>query len=106
MTDNFIIVLSTCPDRETARDIANLLLENNLCACANIVPGIESVYHWEGDIESSLEYLLLIKTRADAYTKIEKIILTHHPYELPEIIAVPISAGLAEYLSWIDNNVS
>jgi periplasmic divalent cation tolerance protein len=106
MTDNFIIILSTCPDRATAYSIARILLENNLCACANIVPGVESVYHWEGDIESSEEHLLLIKTRADAYEKIEKTIVTHHPYELPEIIAVPISAGLPEYLSWIDNNVS
>jgi periplasmic divalent cation tolerance protein len=106
MTDNFIIILSTCPDRKTAYGIARILLEKNLCACANILPGIESVYHWEGDIESSQEYLLLIKTRADAYAKIEKTIVTHHPYELPEIIAVPIEAGLPEYLSWIDNNVS
>jgi len=103
--DKFHIVLCTCPDQATARKIATILLEKQQCACVNILPGVESIYKWQGKIESSEEYLIIIKSIKEAYPAIEQLILTNHPYELPEIIAVSIETGLPNYLSWIKNNV-
>lgn len=105
MTSDYQIVLSTCPDAATARTIATALVERGLAACVNIVPGIESVYRWQGAIEQESELLLLIKSRADAYAALEQAILELHPYELPEVIAVPLSTGLPAYLGWIDANL-
>ncbi len=98
------IVLNTCPDEETAREIASLLIEQQLAACVNIIPAIESVYRWQDKVEFATEYLLIIKTQSDCYTELENTIQTLHPYELPEIVAVPIEAGLPAYLDWINNN--
>lgn len=106
MPDNYQMLFCTCPNKTSARAIASLLVENNLAACVNIIPSIESVYQWEGKIETAQEELLIIKSRLDKYDEIEQQILDHHPYELPEIIAVTIDAGLSAYLSWIDKNVS
>ena len=105
MPDKFQVVLNTCPDRDTAETLATSLLENKLCACVNIIPGIESVYQWNGKIEKNQEQLLIIKSTKDAYLRIEKHILDKHPYELPEVIAVSIENGLPDYLTWISNNV-
>lgn len=97
------LVLSTCPDRDTARQLAERLLEQKLAACANIVPGLESIYEWKGKIERDSEVLLIIKTRLDHYERVESTIQQHHPYELPEILKVSLSGGLRGYLDWIDN---
>ncbi len=105
MSDNFHIVLSTCPDKASASRIARLLVKNQLCACVNIIPGVESVYQWKDQIKSSQEYLLIIKSIKTAYSQIEQHIMANHPYELPEIIAVSVDTGLPDYLSWIKNNV-
>jgi len=105
MSDIFHIVLSCCPDNKSATRIAHLLVEKQLCACVNIVPGVQSVYQWKGKIESSQEHLLIIKSIKTAYSQIEQHIVKNHPYELPEIIAVSIDTGLPDYLSWIDLNV-
>lgn len=105
MTTNHQIVLSTCPDAATARTIATALVEQGLAACVNIVPGIESVYQWQGKIENSAELLLIIKTRADHYPALEQALRALHPYELPEVVAVPLATGLPAYLGWIDANL-
>ncbi len=105
MNTNRLIVFCTCPDRETALRLAETLVDRELAACANVVPGLTSVYRWQGRRETAEESLLLIKTRADAYPELEEAIRALHPYELPEIIAVPIEQGLAAYLAWIDNGV-
>jgi periplasmic divalent cation tolerance protein len=97
------IILCTCPDKDTAEKIARLLLNDKLTACVNILPGITSMYLWHEQIESAQEQLLLIKAKKSCYEAIEKTIIEHHPYELPEIIAVPIENGLPEYLHWIDS---
>lgn len=101
MSNKYHLVLCTCPDQDCAQHLATMLIEGNLAACVNILPGIMSVYRWQGKIENSQEQLLLIKARADMYAQIEKMIVAHHPYELPEVIAVPIQNGLAGYLSWV-----
>ena len=100
------IIFCTCPNQESAEGIANHLIGQKLAACVNIIAGITSVYEWEGNIESSQEHLLFIKSHRDKYTAIEGAIKTLHPYELPEIIAVPIDRGLPEYLQWINTCLS
>ncbi|WP_455197875.1 divalent-cation tolerance protein CutA [Kaarinaea lacus] len=102
---NHCIVLSTCPNLETAENIAKTLVQEKLAACVNIVPGLTSIYEWQGNIEKSQEHLLIAKTSCTTYPALESAILKRHPYELPEIISIPINNGLANYLSWIDDNV-
>ena len=103
MPANHLIIFCTCPEKDTAEKIARLLVEGNIAVCVNILPGITSLYKWEGKIESAQEHLLLIKTHKDHYPAIETALRNHHPYDLPEIIAVPIEHGLPEYLHWIDS---
>lgn len=96
-----ILVITSLPDREAARRLAGRLVEERLAACVNILAPCESVYRWQGQIETAQEITLLIKTLRAHYGKVEKTIRQCHPYELPEIIAVPISAGLPAYLEWL-----
>lgn len=98
------LVFCTCPDRETGLNIASVVVERRLAACANLVPGLTSVYHWQGRIHQDEEVLLLIKTPATRFEALREALLELHPYELPEIIAVPISEGLPAYLNWIDQS--
>lgn len=100
------IILCTCPDRESAEKIARQLINDKIAACINILPGITSIYTWQGNIETEQEHLLLIKTRKDRFQAIEKSIQTSHPYEIPEIIAIPVENGLAEYMQWIESCLS
>ncbi len=83
--------------------IANVLIDEGLAACVNIVPGLTSIYKWQGKKETGTEVLLIIKSRSDCYARLESTITSLHPYELPEIISVPIQHGLKSYLDWIDN---
>ncbi|MHB1950943.1 MAG: divalent-cation tolerance protein CutA [Acidiferrobacteraceae bacterium] len=97
------LVLTTCPDRESADTIARTLITERVATCVNIVPGIASCYRWRGEVQSSTELLLLIKAPSAHYDQIEQRLQTLHPYELPEIIAVPIANGLPAYLSWLSH---
>jgi periplasmic divalent cation tolerance protein len=101
-TDEFCIVLSTCPNAEVANTIAHELVQRGLAACVNILPSIRSVYTWKGGVETASEHLLLVKSHGRQYKAIEACIREFHPYELPEIIAVPIVGGLDKYLGWLD----
>ena len=96
-----ILVITNLPDRETAQRLAGRLVEERFAACVNILAPCESVYRWQGRIETAQEITLLIKTLRAHYGKVEKTIRQCHPYELPEIIAVPIAAGLPAYLEWL-----
>jgi periplasmic divalent cation tolerance protein len=104
MQPGHLIVLNTCPDQETGEKIAKILVEEQLAACVNIVPGITSIYQWQGKIEQDPEVLLIIKTQAERYKVLEERIKQAHPYELPEVISVTIEDGLEAYLKWIDRN--
>jgi periplasmic divalent cation tolerance protein len=103
MQDQYQLVLCTCPDQGSAQTIAEHLIEQKLAACVNILPGITSIYSWQGKRESAQELLLVIKTTKNIYNTLEKTITELHPYELPEIIAVNIENGNAGYLNWISD---
>ena len=105
MTDKRI-VLSTAGSAEEARKIANHLVENQLAACVNIVPNIQSIYRWQGKVDSSQEWLLLIKTTAKKTDDVREAIRELHSYDLPECIAIAIEDGSAEYLQWIGESVA
>jgi periplasmic divalent cation tolerance protein len=98
-----IVVLTNVPDRAVGRRIADALIERRLAACVNLLAECTSVYRWQGAVEMAAEVPLLIKTRAEIYADVENLIRSLHPYELPEIIALPVTAGSAEFLDWIDN---
>ena len=101
MSPSPLIVLCTCPDLATAERIAETVVGERLAACVNIVPGLTSIYRWEGQIQRDAELLLLIKTRQEVYPLLEARIRELHPYQIPEIIALPIQIGSAAYLDWI-----
>lgn len=100
------VVLVTAPDEPAARAVADVLLSRRLAACVNIVPGLSSLYVWKGERQDDSECLLLIKTTQDRFPQLAAAVRETHPYEVPEIIALPIVAGDADYLKWIDENVS
>jgi periplasmic divalent cation tolerance protein len=104
MTDKRI-VLSTAGSEEEAQKIARHLVEHQLAACVNIVPQIESIYRWQGKVESSQEWLLLIKTTAKKFPAVRDAVRELHSYELPECIALRIEDGSAEYLQWIEDSI-
>jgi periplasmic divalent cation tolerance protein len=101
--DDVLVIFCTVPDAASGERIARQLVEYRLAACVNVIPGVTSVYRWQGQVETGSEALLKIKAKAGNYQKIETAIRSQHPYELPEIIAVPVSDGLAEYLDWVRN---
>ena len=105
MSADFLVVLCTCPTREVASAIATAVLEERLAACVNQLPGIKSLYRWEGRIEDDEELLLLIKTTSQLFPALEEMIRDLHPYDIPEIIGLPLTVGSKDYLAWIRNSV-
>ena len=97
-----ILVLTSLPDVDAARRIARHLVEARLAACVQIGAPVESLYHWQGRLETATEVPLAIKTRRDAFEPLSKAIRARHPYELPEIVAVDLTDALPDYLRWID----
>ena len=98
-----LLVITSLPDRESAEKLAALLVEQRLAACVNILAPCTSVYRWQGKIQHDEEHPLLIKTVQDRYAELETSIRANHPYELPEIIAVPVIHGLPAYLQWVES---
>lgn len=96
-----LLVLTNLPDADSAQKLATLLVEQGLAACVNILGPCRSVYRWQDKIEAASEVPLLIKTTTERYAALEAAILAHHPYELPEIVAVSVERGLPEYLAWV-----
>jgi periplasmic divalent cation tolerance protein len=101
LPDAAILVLTSLPDHEAALALARSLVTGRLAACVNIGAPVESMYHWRGQIETAREVPVTVKTRRDLYPQVEAAIVAAHPYELPEVIAVPVSHGLERYLDWI-----
>jgi periplasmic divalent cation tolerance protein len=100
----FSVVLVTAPDLKTARALARAALQARLIACANLVPKIESHYWWRGKIESAAEVLLILKTTKSKLAALEKLVLARHPYDTPEFLVLPLSAGNQRYLDWLAAN--
>lgn len=101
-----LLVITNLPDTASAQKLARQLVEARAAACVNRLAPCLSTYRWKGNIETSSEVPLLIKTTKDAYPRLEKLIREAHPYELPEIIAVSVTAGLPAYLDWIDSEAT
>ncbi len=104
MTDKRL-VLTTCGSLEEARTIARTLVERQLAACVNISPQVESVYRWQGEVETSTEWMLVIKTTLEASDRVREALHELHSYELPECIEIAIEEGSAPYLEWIGESV-
>ena len=105
MMSDAIVILSTTHDPETARTIAHALLEERLIACCTVVPGAQSIYRWEGRVEEASETMMLIKTTAELFDAVAARIVELHPYDVPEIISLPISNGSPDYLTWLRGEV-
>jgi periplasmic divalent cation tolerance protein len=102
MPTPLLLMLCTTPDRSTAERLAEILVEQGLAACVNLSAPITSIYRWQGKTEQSDEILLLIKTTKERYQACESALRAAHPYELPEIIAVPVEQGLDDYVNWVE----
>src|SRR5207245_1061165 len=102
MTDA-LLVFTTLPNADKAADVARALVEERLAACANLLPAVRSIYRWEGKIQDDNEVLVLFKTRAENVERLKARILELHPYEVPEVLAVPIESGYQAYLEWLEN---
>ena len=103
---NARIVLTTAGSQEEARKIAHALVDRRLAACVNIVPQVESIYRWQGKVESAAEWLLVIKTQASTFEKVRTTIKELHSYDLPECVMLEVAAGSQEYLDWIAENTT
>ena len=104
MTDK-ILVVSTCAAETDAERLARALLDTRLAACVNVIPGVRSFYHWKGEIASDAEFMLLIKTSRDLFPALRAEIEKLHPYEVPELLALPILDGAQNYLTWLQANL-
>jgi len=104
MAEEVLVVLTTWPDVEKARAAARTFVEEKLAACGNIVPGVESIYHWKGAVETSAEVLVLFKTTIARYQAFESRLLELHPYEVLEIVTFRATDGLPRYLRWVESS--
>ena len=100
MTD-VLTVFCTCPDPATARRLAGGLVERRMAACVNILPEIRSIYRWQGETCDDAEVLMIVKTTRGSYAGLERWLLANHPYDVPEVLALPVAAGSRDYLGWV-----
>ncbi|NIM71444.1 MAG: divalent cation tolerance protein CutA [Xanthomonadales bacterium] len=100
-----LVVLCTCPDIEVAERLAAQLVERGLAACVNVLPDVRSIYRWQGEVNRDREVLLVIKTLPSAYADLEAWINEHHPYDVPEVVALAAQRVAPEYLAWMERNV-
>lgn len=101
-SDSPILVLSTAPDADVAARLARGLVDGKLAACVNVIGGLRSFYRWEGEVHDDAEVQLLIKSRQHRFDALEAWLREHHPYDIPEIIALPIGGGSKDYLAWLE----
>jgi periplasmic divalent cation tolerance protein len=100
-----VVILCTAPDEDAANRLARGLVKNSLAACVNIVPAIRSIYRWQGALQDDAEVLMVIKSTLSAFAALEAWLLEHHPYDVPEILALPVEKGSGAYLDWVCDNV-
>ena len=100
------LLITTLSSQEDAVNLARALVEARVVACVNIISGVRSFYRWQGKVEDDDELVLLMKTRREAFARVQAVISEKHPYELPELIALPIEAGSRAYMDWVDESVT
>jgi len=105
MAQKYSVLMTTTDSQQEANRLSELLVREKLAACVQSLP-ITSTYTWKGELVKDSEWLLLIKTRSNKYKEIEALLLTHHSYDIPEIVLLPVDAGYSGYLSWIDENMA
>lgn len=103
-SESIRIILATFPDRETARQVGTVLVESQLAACVNLIPGVESLFRWEGQVQSESEVIGVIKTTEDCLDSLESRFCELHPYEVPEFLVLEPSRGLESYLAWVEKS--
>jgi periplasmic divalent cation tolerance protein len=101
-----LVVLCTAPTAEVAAELARALVEARLAACGNVVPGLRSIYRWQGKVEDEAEVLLILKTTRERFPALRDELLRRHPYQVPEVLALPVEAGSAAYLEWLSAQVA
>jgi len=104
MAEETLVILTTWPSVESAREAARILIEARLAACANIIPGVESIYRWKDAIDTSAETLVIFKATMGSYPRFEARLKELHPYEVPEVVALRPSDGLPAYMRWVEEN--
>ena len=104
MAEETLVILTTWPSAESAREAARILIEARLAACANIIPGVESIYRWKDAIETSAETLVIVKATMGSYPRFEARLKELHPYEVPEVVALRPTDGLPAYMRWVEEN--
>ncbi len=103
----YCLVLVTCPDQDTAERIASRLVSARLAACVNILSGMKSIYHWQGEVEEDQEVLLVVKTKVELVDPaLISLVSKLHPYQVPEVLALPVIAGSADYLAWLEKETN
>lgn len=102
MPETTLIVLTTLPDPASAEDLAEKLIAENIAACVNIMGEMTSIYRWQGKIHKGTEHQLMVKTTDKCYPQVQALIKDNHPYELPEILAIPVADGLPDYIDWVN----
>ena len=102
----YVMVFITCPDAESGARIARTLVEKGLAACVNLVKGVKSVYRWKGRVEEADEVLLIAKTKASLVERLKKEVKANHPYQVTEVVCIPITAALEEYIGWLEDETS
>jgi periplasmic divalent cation tolerance protein len=106
MSDETLVVLVTAPNDDEAARLGRALVEERLAACANLVPGLRSIYRWQGSVHDDAETLLIIKTTAERCARLTQRVIELHPYETPEVLALPVVAGSDAYLAWLRAQVA
>lgn len=101
-----MVALSTVSTAEEAERIANVLVGRGLAACVNVVPGVLSIYRWKGEVNRDQEHLLIIKTRRERFEELRELLVSLHPYEVPELIGLDVAAGHPPYLAWLDESTT
>ncbi len=104
--EHVLLVLTNLPDTASAQSLARALVESRLAACVNLMPGVQSIYHWQGAIEQTSEVTLMIKTTQRHYAQLQQAIVGAHPYEVPEVIALSVADGHLPYLHWVASETS
>ena len=101
-----ILVLTTLPDRDRGRALVRDLVERRLAACGTVIDGVTSIYRWEGEVEEAGEVQVILKTRRECWTELQQVVTDLHPFDVPELVALPIELGLQAYLQWVETETT